>query len=292
MTIESPKVMIAGGKIKIDFKPELEKRWVRFKFRGKQKGQEVLVDRHERKAVARNFELIEDTPDRKIKPIWYVGRQERAVFWEVFGKEWDNESCVRPGLNIYVCTADWGKIRDGEMGGSFSTRTGTVITEDVLQKIQLLKKPEHGDKLAKVELEIGKLLYDYTVKTNWVEWKVMQFATGRRPSFSVPVPEFMCSDMCLMMPCLQEVAAYHLRENIKSSKGARKTKKFLKYVTLLRTSAGYDTDFHMSRVIKKWYKIWPWFSEVHIALLDWLILRTEKILIEASSSLRQKKGNK
>lgn len=206
------------------------------------------------------------------------------MFWEVFNAETKVEDLFYQGLNIVLYQTDWGERKNPDRSGLRIHHHNNEIDPQLLARASLLKRDINKELRLRAESQLGDLIADYVVKGNWIEWTIMKIAHGRKVDFSVPDPGWMNSDLPLMALAIDRAvrAGWDKGLGTKHQEAGR----FLEFLNMLSSSGGYDSNHYISQLIKKWYKIWPLYSEVHTGLRVWFFKKVEKILIDYSNRCR------
>lgn len=284
MLIEKPSVIIDKSGVVIDFLPVKEDAFIKFSFDAKNNGQEVLIKRNEYKRAIRYFRLTKKIYNGELpqNEEWYIGREAGAIFWEVFE---ENYKDFRNGLNIFsYAFSDWQfKICDG-----WQTISLPPINKLICQKLKSLKLKNCDNLRYKIEEEIGDILYNYILMTNWVEWLQMVWGlNNERIAFTITVPEPSLTekDVRIMLPVLELSAKMGMEQGFKDSGQEKEAKLILNAVQNIGKEEKFNPREVLENLVRMHWELWPCWSFVHDGIQTWLFTRVRDILVETAKNV-------
>ncbi len=289
MRIENPSVIIDKSGIAIDFLPVKEDFFIKFNLDGEVKGQKIVIEREEYKRAVRCFRLVKLNYDFKTPQDckWYVGREERAIFWEVFEDLEDDEHwCFRNGLNIFCFMSDW---RTKKFEG-YQCLCLKEVKEPVLQKLKSLKSEDkHKKLLYEMEDKIGDILYNYVLMTNWLEWLQMVWSLNNNQIpfiVTVPEPNLIEKDVRIMLPALELSTERGIKEGLKNKGKDKEAQVILDAIKNIKKEKVFNAKEVLVNLANTHWKLWPWWSFVSDGIQSWLFMNVKNILLKTAKSIK------
>lgn len=285
MEIESPSITIGKSGIAVDFLPVREDTFVEFNFDVRAKNNQIVnFKREEYKRAIKYFRLTKRIYDGELpqNEEWYVGREARAIFWEIFE---ENYKDIKNGLNIFSYDfSDWRfKNCDG-----WQTTSLLPVNKIVRQKLKSLKSRDCDNLRYTMEEKIGNTLYNYILMTNWIEWLQMVWSLNdERIAFiiTVPEPSLTEKDVRIMLPALELSTKMGMEQGFKDNGQEKEAKLILDAVQNIGKEEKFNPREVLENLVRMHWELWPWWSFVHDGVQSWLFIKVRDILVKTAKTI-------